>query len=35
MKSVTYGLGGFDAKKPNNNLIEEIDLADDPSDQTE
>jgi len=35
MKLVTYGLGGFDPKKPNNNLIEEIELADDPSEQTE
>jgi hypothetical protein len=28
MKSITYGIGGFDPKKPNNNLIEEIDLPD-------
>jgi hypothetical protein len=28
MKSVTYGLGGFDSTKPNNNVIEEIDTPD-------
>jgi hypothetical protein len=28
MKSVTYGLGGFDPSKPNNNIVEEIDLPD-------
>ena len=28
MKLITYGIGGFDPKKPNNNLIEEIDLPD-------
>ena len=27
-KSVTYGLGGFDQTKPNNNIVEEIDLPD-------
>ena len=26
MKSVTYGIGGYDATKPNNNIVEEIDL---------
>jgi hypothetical protein len=30
MKYVTYGIGGFDPNKPNNNLIEEIDLPDEP-----
>jgi ribosomal protein L1 len=31
MKSITYGLGGFDPKKPNNNIIEEIELPDEPT----
>ena len=25
-KLVTYGLGGYDPTKPNNNIVEEIDL---------
>ena len=25
-KSITYGLGGYDPTKPNNNIVEEIDL---------
>jgi hypothetical protein len=28
MKLVTYGLGGYDPTKPNNNIVEEIDLPD-------
>jgi hypothetical protein len=28
MRSVTYGLGGFDATKPNNNIVEELDIPD-------
>jgi hypothetical protein len=28
-KQVTYGTGGYDPTKPNNNVIEEIDLPDD------
>ena len=28
MKLVTYGLGGFDPSKPNNNIVEEIDIPD-------
>lgn len=28
MKSTTYGLGGYDPTKPNNNIVEEIDLPD-------
>jgi hypothetical protein len=28
MKSVTYGIGGYDPTKPNNNIVEEIDLPD-------
>jgi len=27
-KLVTYGLGGYDPTKPNNNIVEEIDLPD-------
>lgn len=27
-KSVTYGIGGYDETKPNNNIVEEIDLPD-------
>ena len=26
MKSITYGIGGYDPTKPNNNIVEEIDL---------
>jgi hypothetical protein len=25
---ITYGIGGFDPSKPNNNIVEEIDLPD-------
>jgi hypothetical protein len=28
MKQITYGLGGYDSTKPNNNIVEEIDLPD-------
>lgn len=28
MKSVTYGLGGYDETKPNNNIVEEINIPD-------
>ena len=27
-KMVTYGIGGYDPTKPNNNIVEEIDLPD-------
>jgi hypothetical protein len=27
-KKVTYGLGGYDESKPNNNIVEEIDIPD-------
>jgi hypothetical protein len=27
-KSITYGLGGYDETKPNNNIVEEIDIPD-------
>jgi len=26
MKQTTYGLGGYDESKPNNNIVEEIDI---------
>ena len=26
MKSITYGIGGYDESKPNNNIVEEIDI---------
>ena len=25
-RTVTYGLGGYDPTKPNNNIVEEIDI---------
>jgi hypothetical protein len=28
MKYTTYGIGGYDPTKPNNNVIEEIELPD-------
>jgi hypothetical protein len=28
MKIITYGLGGYDPSKPNNNIVEEIDIPD-------
>jgi hypothetical protein len=30
MKSVTFGLGGYDPSKPNNNIVEVIDTPDEP-----
>lgn len=27
-RQITYGLGGYDATKPNNNIVEEIELPD-------
>ena len=26
MKQITYGIGGFDPSKPNNNIVEEIEI---------
>jgi hypothetical protein len=26
MKIITYGIGGYDESKPNNNVVEEIDI---------
>ena len=31
-KLITYGLGGYDESKPNNNIVEKIDL---PDEETE
>jgi hypothetical protein len=28
MKIITYGIGGYDETKPNNNIVEEIDIPD-------
>jgi hypothetical protein len=28
MRVITYGLGGYDETKPNNNIVEEIDIPD-------
>jgi hypothetical protein len=28
MKQITYGIGGYDPTKPNNNIVEEIDIPD-------
>jgi hypothetical protein len=33
-KSITYGLGGYDSSKPNNNIVEEIDLPDEETYET-
>jgi hypothetical protein len=27
-KQITYGIGGYDESKPNNNIVEEIDTPD-------
>jgi len=27
-KTITYGIGGYDETKPNNNIVEEIDIPD-------
>jgi hypothetical protein len=32
MRRVTYGIGGYDPTKPNNNIVEEIDI---PDEETE
>jgi hypothetical protein len=31
-KQITYGIGGYDESKPNNNIVEEIDT---PDEETE
>jgi hypothetical protein len=33
-KLITYGIGGYDPTKPNNNIVEEIDLPDEDKDET-
>ena len=33
-KLVTYGIGGHDESKPNNNIVEEIDIPDEESNET-
>ena len=30
MRTVTYGIGGYDPSKPNNNVIDEVEHEDDP-----
>lgn len=30
MKEITYGIGGYDPSKPNNNIVEIVDLPDTP-----
>jgi hypothetical protein len=34
MKITTYDLGGYDPSKPNNNIVEEIDLPDEETNET-
>jgi hypothetical protein len=28
IKQITYGVGGYDPSKPNNNIVEELDIPD-------
>jgi len=35
MKSITYGIGGHDESKPNNNIVEEIDIPDEEQNETD
>jgi hypothetical protein len=30
MRQVTFGLGGYDPTKPNNNIVEDIEIPDSP-----
>lgn len=32
-KLVTYGIGGYDPTKPNNNIVEEIDIIDEDNNE--
>jgi hypothetical protein len=32
-KSITYGIGGYDPTKPNNNIVEEIDIPDEDTNE--
>ena len=34
MKIITYGIGGYDPTTPNNNIVEEIDLPDEETNET-
>ena len=34
MKTITYGFGGYDETKPNNNIVEEYDDGIDPEPET-
>jgi hypothetical protein len=34
MKITTYGIGGYDPTKPNNNIVEETDLPDEETNET-
>jgi hypothetical protein len=34
MRLITYGIGGYDPTKPNNNIVEEIDLPDEETNET-
>jgi hypothetical protein len=33
MKLITYGIGGYDPTKPNNNIVEEIELPDEDTNE--
>jgi hypothetical protein len=35
MKQITYGLGGYDPTKPNNNIVEEIDIPDEEQNEAD
>ena len=35
MKIITYGIGGFDSEKPNNNIVEEIEIPDEAIAETD
>jgi hypothetical protein len=34
MKQITYGIGGYDPSKTNNNIVEELDLPDEETNET-
>jgi hypothetical protein len=34
-KQITYGLGGYDPSKPNNNIVEEIDIPDEEQNEAD
>jgi len=35
MRTVTYGLGGYDPSKPNDNIIEIVEIPDEPIEAAE